>query len=85
MKTQSADTHPDAERFLVSLFRQLTVAKRIEKMCLLTRMTIQLSRRAIVRRNPGLSDREIDLLFVKYHYGEDLANRLSQIMNLDNP
>jgi len=27
MATQSVDTHPDAERFFISLFRQLTVSK----------------------------------------------------------
>jgi len=39
-----------------------------------------LSRRAIERQNPGLSKREIDLLFVKYHYGSELAERLREYL-----
>ena len=42
----------------------------------LSQTTIQLSRRAISRANPGLSEQELNLIFVAYHYGDELANRL---------
>jgi hypothetical protein len=39
-----------------------------------------LSRRAIQRANPLLSEREVDLAFVANHYGESLAERLRSYM-----
>ena len=76
MVTQSVDTNPVVERFLISLIRKASVAKRIALMQSLTSTTIQLSKRAIARANPGLSKSELDLLFVKYHYGDKLAEQL---------
>lgn len=46
----------------------------------LSQTTIQLSRRAISRANPELSEQEVNLIFVAYHYGENLANRLRAYM-----
>ncbi|MBC8229537.1 hypothetical protein H8E77_08325 [bacterium] len=53
----------------------------------LSKTTIQLSRRAISRANPGLSEKEINLIFVAYHYGDELANRLRTYMekNMKKP
>ena len=76
MKTQSRDTHPKAEAVLIGLIRQASVAKRISRMRSLSRTILRLSKRAIAKANPGLSKQELDILFVKIHYGEDLANRL---------
>jgi len=76
MVTQSVDTNPEVEKFQISLLRKASVAKRFALMQSLTSTTIQLSKRAIARANPGLSKRELDLLFVKYHYGNKLAEQL---------
>jgi hypothetical protein len=51
----------------------------------LSQTTIQLSRRAISRANPGLSEQEVNLIFVAYHYGEHLANRLRAYMGQRKP
>ncbi len=76
MKTQSRDTHPKAEEVLIGLIRKASVAKRISRMRSLTRTILRLSKRAIAKVNPGLSEQELNMLFVKIHYGEDLANHL---------
>ncbi|MCH8127953.1 hypothetical protein IIC38_18685 [candidate division KSB1 bacterium] len=76
MRTQSSDTHPEVERILIDLTRKVTVAEKFSQVRELSNMAMQLSRRAIARANPGLSENEVDLLFVKYHYGDDVANRL---------
>ncbi len=81
MVTQSVDTNPEVERFQISLLRKASVVKRFALMQSLTSTTIQLSKRAIARSNPGLSKRELDLLFVKYHYGEKLAKQLREYLN----
>jgi hypothetical protein len=81
MTTQITDTHPEVERVQISLIRQASTGRRISLMCSLSETVIKLSRRAIQRSRPSLSNREIDLLFVEYHYGADLANRLREYLN----
>ena len=76
MKTQSIDTHPKAEAVQIALLRQASIAKRITRMRSLTRTILWLSQKAIAKTNPGLSEQELKVLFARYHYGEDLANRL---------
>jgi hypothetical protein len=76
MICQSSDTRPQAEKVQIELIRQLSVAQRISIVRSLSQMTMFLSRRAIQRANPLMSEREIDLAFVELHYGKDLAGRL---------
>ena len=73
MRTQSLDTHPEIEKKLISLIQNLSVAKRISKVRSLSECTIKLSRRAIMRANPGLDKTELKLKFLSYHYGDKLA------------
>jgi len=73
--TQS-DTHPKAESVQIELIRRASVAERFARVRSLSRTMAQLSWRAISRANPGLSDAEINILFARYHYGDDLADRL---------
>ena len=70
------DTNPEAESVLISLARKAPIAQRTARMRSLSQTTMKLSRRAIMRANPGYSDREVSLEFVKLHYGNDLASRL---------
>ena len=81
MVTQSLDTHPKAEEVQVSLIRQASTAQRASRMRSLSGTVIQLSRRAILRAHPGLSEHELNLMVVAYHYGTDLADRLQEYLN----
>ena len=76
MVTQSIDTDPAVEAIQIKLLQQASFAKRFNIMSSLTQTTRQLSFRAIQRANPTLTKQEIDLLFVAYHYGSELAERL---------
>lgn len=78
MRTQSPDTHPDAERVLISLARQATPAEKFSQVETLSRIVIKLSRRAIARANPHFTEQEVNLRFVALHYGEALAERLQK-------
>ncbi len=75
--TKQSDTHPEIEKIQLSLIRQASIAKRIGRARSLSQTTIKLSRRAISRANPDFSEQELDIAFVTYHYGADLADRLS--------
>lgn len=85
MKTLSRDTHPKAEEVLIGLIRKASVAKRISRMHSLTRTILRLSKRAIAKAHPGLSEQELNMLFVKIHYGEELANRLQTYLEHKKP
>jgi hypothetical protein len=43
-------------------------------------MAIDLSRRAIARANPGLDEQELDLLFIRLHYGAPLAQKVGEFL-----
>jgi hypothetical protein len=78
MHTKQSDTHPEIEKVQLSLIRKANIAKRIARARSLSQTTAKLSWRAISRANPGLSEQELDIAFVAYHYGTDLAERLKQ-------
>jgi len=77
MITQSPDTFPQAEKVQIELIRESSVAKRISRVRSLSQTVMYLSRRAIRRAAPFLTEREVDLAFVANHYGENLAERLA--------
>ncbi len=76
MKLQSSDTNPKIEKLLVEMIRSLSTSQRISKSLSLTSSMIYLSKRAIRRANPDKNKSELDLLFVKLHYGSELADKL---------
>jgi len=76
MLTQSSDTHPRVEKFQIAMIRRASIAERISRTRSLSRTVIRLSRRAISRANPKLSEEEVNLIFIAHHYSGDLADRL---------
>ncbi len=80
MKLQSIDTKPEVEQVWLSLLQKSSCTTRIFQVCAMTNMTINLSKRAISRANSDLTKKELDILFVKYHYGHELANRLTNYL-----
>ena len=80
MEREPSDTRLGAENAQISLLRRASVAKRISRVRSLSQTTIQLSRRAISRANPELGEQELNLIFVAYHYGDDLADRLRRYL-----
>ena len=81
MITQSSDTHPRMEELQVLLIRSASTARRISSVRSLSGSAIRLSRRAIKRANPDLNEKELNLKFVSYHYGENLAALLREYMD----
>ena len=76
MISQSPDTDPQAERVLIELIRKSSVARRISRVRSLSQTVVFLSRRAIKRANPRMTEREVNLAFVEHHYGKALAEQL---------
>ena len=84
MTTQSIDTNPEVERVLISLIRKLSTEEKLNRTLQFSSSIINLSKRAIARANPDLSEDEKKLLFVEYHYGAELANKLRSFKELNN-
>jgi hypothetical protein len=80
MISQSSDTDPQAERVQIELIRESSVARRISTVRSLSQTAMYLSRRAIRRAAPFLTEREVDLAFVANHYGEKIAECLRSYM-----
>ena len=76
MATQSTDTNPEAEKFLINLIRKASTTQKLDQVFSFSSAIISLSKRAIARANPNLSKQEKDILFVRYHYGDKLADKL---------
>ena len=81
MSVQSSDTNPEAEKVLINLIRSKSIPERLSRLGSLSSLTIRLSKRGITRANPDKSKKEIDLLFVKLHYGETLFINLKQFLS----
>ena len=82
MQSGLRDTKPAIEEILISLIRSKSIPERLSKFESLTSLVLNLSKRAISRKNPNLTKQELDLLFVKYHYGEELYEKLKLYLSL---
>lgn len=71
-----SDTSPEAEKVQIELLRKATNAQRLGLALSMTDLAIGLAKRAIARANPGLSQRELDLIYLEVHYGRELAGRV---------
>ena len=81
MITQSTDTNLEAERVLISLLRKLNTTQKLEQVQSFSSSIIKLSKRAISKANPDLNEDEKNILFVEYHYGVELTNRLRKYLD----
>ena len=80
MKTISRDTHPQTEKVMISLIRQQSKARKFSQVRSLSQMTMQLAKRAIARANKNLDEKQVNLLFIKYHYNTNLAKRVEKYL-----
>jgi len=84
MITQSLDTHPEAEKVQISLIQKAGIARRIGIARSLSQTAMLLSRRAISRANPQLSEQELNLVIVAHNYGSEIADRLGNYLKRKN-
>ena len=70
------DTHPSIARKQIEMLRKAGSRRRLAMGLRMGEDAIQLSRRELRRLHPTLTDQQIALLWVKFHYGDDMADRL---------
>lgn len=76
MRTQSRDTHLEAERVQIELLRKATITRRLELAFSLSQEALQLAREGIRQAHPEASEEEIGLIFVEINYSKELADRV---------
>ena len=74
--SELSDTSPEAEAIQIALLRKLTPAQRAAKTFSLSHEVIYLSKRAIRRQNPGLSELELKFLYLHHFYGPEIAGKV---------
>jgi len=77
---QLSDTPQRIEQFQIFLLRNATVARRFSRARSLSQTAMELSRRAIARSHPSLTDDELKGQIVEYFYGKPLASRLQEYL-----
>jgi hypothetical protein len=80
MITQLKDTSPEVEKLFISLLRNISTHNKLWRTLSFSSSIINLSKRAISRTNPLLSEKEKGILFVKFHYGDELADKLRKYL-----
>jgi hypothetical protein len=78
MKTQSADTHPDAERMLIHLIRTAPMSKRFCLIQSLTQGAFWSNIQAWRQRHPNASEHDAALQVVSHSYGPLLAEQVRE-------
>lgn len=78
VKSLSPDTNPKTEEVLISLIRKKSIPQRLSQLESLSSLVIQLSKRALARANPKMTERELKMLFVKLNYGENLFKAIDK-------
>jgi hypothetical protein len=73
---QAQDTPEEIDRVQIELLKMAGNPLRLRKALQLSDLVKKMSRRAIARRHPELSANELDLLYVEYCYGRELAQKL---------
>lgn len=80
LMSPSRDTSREADAVQVELLRLATPERRGQLALMLSDTTRQMARRAIDQASPTLSKRARDLLFVRVHYGRELARDLGHYL-----
>lgn len=76
MKTQSADTSPEAERVQIALLRQASPEKRLRLALGLSGWTLRLSLAGLHRIHPEASVRDLLWMSVALRYGQSIAEQV---------
>lgn len=76
MKALLTNNDQKIEKILIKLIKGKSITERLKNVGALTSLVIRLSKRAIARSNTGKNKCELDLLFVKLHYGEELFEKV---------
>jgi hypothetical protein len=82
MRTQSVDTHPDAERIMIELIRSAPVSKRFRLMQSLTQSAFWTTMHAWQERHCEAGEQEAAVHVLSYSYGPLIAQRVQAALEM---
>jgi hypothetical protein len=77
MRTQSVDTHPEAERIMIELIRRASMSKRFQLVQTLTQSMFWSTIHAWQERHMEVSEREAAVHMLSCSYGPGLAKPMA--------
>lgn len=80
MRTQSRDTHPEAERVLIELIRKAPMSKRFRLLRSMTAVAAKLNQQNIRQLHPDFAKEEIAATFATDHYDRKLVQGIQSIL-----
>ncbi|MBA2392179.1 MAG: hypothetical protein H0V70_05480 [Ktedonobacteraceae bacterium] len=80
MKTQSIDTSPDAERVLIDRIRAAPFSRRFSFVQSWSHSMIEAGRINVQQLYPQATEQEVLLLYAERHYGKDMVDELSVLL-----
>lgn len=80
-----SDTSLEAANFQIALLQSKTTSQRLALTLSLSETTAHLSKRAIWRANPQLSENEMRCRFIELHYGRTLADSFRKYLQDRSP
>ncbi len=80
VRTLSPDTDPETEAVRLAMLRDLPAHRKFAQVRSLTETVLSLSRRAIARKHPDASQDELAVLFIRYQYGDALADEFEHYL-----
>ncbi|MBP9582202.1 MAG: hypothetical protein KBE38_08585 [Ignavibacterium sp.] len=78
MQSQLSDTSKQFEKIYINLLQKKTFAQKFKQIESISSFVIGLSKKAIQNANQTLNKQEQDMLFVKYHYGDELYSKVKK-------
>lgn len=77
MRSKISDTSVQIDEEYAKLLRNCSMSEKIMRVFEMSSWAMNLAKRAIARSNPGWSDEEINLYFVKIFYGDSLWQKIA--------
>ena len=75
-----SDTSQEVSDFQIALLQSKTTSHRLALTLTLSETTTSLSKKAIRRANPEISENELRCRFVELHYGKSLADNFREYL-----
>jgi hypothetical protein len=72
-----SDTDPEAARVQLELMRRASPERRLALALSLSQTVIDLARRSLRETHPDATEDELEVLFVRLHHGDELADGLA--------
>ena len=79
-----SDTSQKTNDVYLKLLREKNISQKIKYVSSISSFIINLSKKTIKNSNPGFNKQDVDLLFVKINYGNNIYEKLKKHFSIKN-